>query len=51
MFPVAEAETVVVRRAAEIDDDAKNNEARDCNDLNGGEDELCFAISTFRKRL
>ena len=42
--PVPESDTVVVGAAAEVEDDAEDDEAGDSEHLNGGEDELCFSV-------
>ena len=44
ILPVAEADAVVVGAAAEVEDDAEDDEAGDRDDLDGGEDEFCLAV-------
>ena len=39
MLPVAKANAVVVRPAAEVEDNTKDEETDDGNHLDGGEDE------------
>lgn len=42
-YPVAETETVMGGSAAQVNDEASDNEADDCDDLDRGEPELAFA--------
>lgn len=46
MLPVTEAEAVMVRTATKIEDDTEDDEASNRQHLNGGENELGFAVST-----
>lgn len=45
MFPVSEAQTVMVRPAAEEQDDGQEQQSDDSNDLDTCEYELCFTVS------
>ena len=49
MLPVPEANAVVVRPAAEVEDYTEDEETDDGDHLDGGEDELGLAINPFEE--
>lgn len=48
VLPVAEADAVVVRAAAQVEHDAEDDQAGDRDDLDGREDELGLAVGAWR---
>lgn len=44
VFPVAEAETVMVRASTEVEHDTKDNQTGDSDNLDRGEDEFCLSV-------